>query len=327
MVLVNSRFPHAKKKKVSENYPQFRHAPSKIFPNPVLGRKCVNNVGLKGAKLLVFPGRQIILACLGCPVCDTDLWNSTVNMGVYCWVVSSPWMWRPRFFERSTIEPASTRRILLETRSEIHVMVFWFWTWLVTLWQPRIFTDLKAWKFQIQIIPTVGNDTARVVNILFVFYNVPNEKERAVVKRELGRMWKDDVMAYGRSTLVGHVEGSSVIPVELIMMVRARRTSNAKTLLGNPFNTKNPIFCISLYVRPLGGRVSHILLAIFCRVNHCSLWGTHWVRRNRFCSWDSCFLRGVRAEAKETVVHGTYITPQHKQMAALRQIKLTFNFV
>ena len=51
-----------------ENYPQFRYAPSKIFASPVLGRKSSKNVGLKGAKLLFRPGRQII-SLRGAPTC------------------------------------------------------------------------------------------------------------------------------------------------------------------------------------------------------------------------------------------------------------------
>lgn len=45
------------RKNFSENYPEFEHALSKIFAGPVLGRKSLKNVFLKGPNLLAFPGR------------------------------------------------------------------------------------------------------------------------------------------------------------------------------------------------------------------------------------------------------------------------------
>jgi len=63
----------------------------------------------------------------------------------------------------------------------------------------------------------------------------------------------------GRSTLIGHVERSSVIPVELIMMVRVRRPWNAKTLLGDPCKTKNHMYISICYA--LVGIEWHILFA------------------------------------------------------------------
>jgi hypothetical protein len=52
------------------------------------------------------------------------------------------------------------------------------------------------------------------------------------------------------STLIGHVERSNVIPLELIMMVRVWRPWNPKTLLGDPLKTNKHMFCISVYVMP-----------------------------------------------------------------------------
>jgi len=45
-VLLNAGF-HARKN-ISENYPQFRHAPSEIFASLVIGRKFLSGIVLKG---------------------------------------------------------------------------------------------------------------------------------------------------------------------------------------------------------------------------------------------------------------------------------------
>lgn len=67
-------------------------------------------------------------------------------------------------------------------------------------------------------------------------------------ERERGERCENVMCGLRRSTLIGHVESSNVIPVGLIMMVRVRRPWNTKTLLGDPFKTNNHMFCISLYV-------------------------------------------------------------------------------
>jgi len=45
----------------SENYPRFRHAPSKIFAISVLCRKILKNIGLKGRKIISLHGRHKFL--------------------------------------------------------------------------------------------------------------------------------------------------------------------------------------------------------------------------------------------------------------------------
>jgi hypothetical protein len=46
------RFPHAN---FPENYPQFRHAISKMFANPVLGRKRLKHIGFQGLNVNSLP--------------------------------------------------------------------------------------------------------------------------------------------------------------------------------------------------------------------------------------------------------------------------------
>jgi hypothetical protein len=49
------------RKNFTEDYTQFGHAPSKIFADPVLGLKSLQNVCLKGPKLLAAPvGRPLL---------------------------------------------------------------------------------------------------------------------------------------------------------------------------------------------------------------------------------------------------------------------------
>ena len=98
-------------------------------------------------------------------------------------------------------------------------------------------------------IPTISNEAVRVVNIALVF-DVPKDKGREVARRK--REERSEKIACGlrRRTLIGHVERSNVISVELIMMVHVRRPWNAKTLLGDLSKTNNHMFCMSLYVMP-----------------------------------------------------------------------------
>ena len=55
MAPVNSGF-HARKIFFSGNYPKFGQTPSQIFSSPVLGRKIVKNIGLKGHNIISLPG-------------------------------------------------------------------------------------------------------------------------------------------------------------------------------------------------------------------------------------------------------------------------------
>ena len=50
MVLINSGF-HTRNN-LSENIPQFGHAPSELFASPILGRKSLENIGLKGRRII-----------------------------------------------------------------------------------------------------------------------------------------------------------------------------------------------------------------------------------------------------------------------------------
>jgi hypothetical protein len=60
VVLVHSGF-HTHKN-LSENYPQFGHAPSEGFDGPVLDRKSSKNIGFKGRQIISMPGTP---TCLG----------------------------------------------------------------------------------------------------------------------------------------------------------------------------------------------------------------------------------------------------------------------
>ena len=60
MVLINSGFH--KQNNLSENIPQFGHAPSELFASPFLGRKSLKNIGLKGSRIINLPGAP---TCLG----------------------------------------------------------------------------------------------------------------------------------------------------------------------------------------------------------------------------------------------------------------------
>jgi len=55
---------------LSENYPQFRHALSKILASPVVGRKSFENIGLKGRKTISLSGAP---TCLGRALSLVDL--------------------------------------------------------------------------------------------------------------------------------------------------------------------------------------------------------------------------------------------------------------
>ena len=59
MMLINSSF-HTRNN-LSENIPQFGHAPSELFASLILGRKSIKNIGLKGSELLICPGRPHVL--------------------------------------------------------------------------------------------------------------------------------------------------------------------------------------------------------------------------------------------------------------------------
>jgi len=56
MALVNTVFHTVKH--FSENYPKFRHAPSKKSANLVLGRISLKNLGFDGRKIIGLPGAQ-----------------------------------------------------------------------------------------------------------------------------------------------------------------------------------------------------------------------------------------------------------------------------
>jgi len=53
-VLINSGF-HTQNN-LSENIPQFGHAPSELFSSPILGRKNLKNVGLKRRRIINLSG-------------------------------------------------------------------------------------------------------------------------------------------------------------------------------------------------------------------------------------------------------------------------------
>ena len=59
-MLINSGF-HTRNN-LSENIPQFGHAPSELFASPLLGRKSLKNIGLKGRRIINLPGAP---TCLG----------------------------------------------------------------------------------------------------------------------------------------------------------------------------------------------------------------------------------------------------------------------
>jgi hypothetical protein len=44
------------RKNFFENYPQSGYAPSKTFASPVLGLKCLADIGFKGRKIITLPG-------------------------------------------------------------------------------------------------------------------------------------------------------------------------------------------------------------------------------------------------------------------------------
>ena len=50
MVLINSGF-HTRTN-LSESIPQFGHAPSELFASPILCRKSLKNIGLKGRRII-----------------------------------------------------------------------------------------------------------------------------------------------------------------------------------------------------------------------------------------------------------------------------------
>ena len=59
-MLINSGF-HTRNN-LPENIPQFGHAPSELFASPLLGRKSLKNIGLKGRRIINLPGAP---TCLG----------------------------------------------------------------------------------------------------------------------------------------------------------------------------------------------------------------------------------------------------------------------
>ena len=73
MVLINSGFH--KRNNLSENIPQFGHTPSELFASPILCRKSLRNVGLKGRRIIILPGGPHVL---GWPwLCGVDLYLPT----------------------------------------------------------------------------------------------------------------------------------------------------------------------------------------------------------------------------------------------------------
>jgi len=60
MVLIISGF-HTRNN-LSENIPQIGHAPSEMFGSPILGRKSLKNIGVKGRRIINLPGAP---TCLG----------------------------------------------------------------------------------------------------------------------------------------------------------------------------------------------------------------------------------------------------------------------
>jgi len=60
MVLVNSGF-HMQNK-CSDNYLQFVQVPSKMFCIPVIGRKSLKNISIKGHQIIYLPR---VATCLG----------------------------------------------------------------------------------------------------------------------------------------------------------------------------------------------------------------------------------------------------------------------
>ena len=59
-MLINSGF-HTQNN-LSENISQFGHAPSALFASPILSRKSLNNIGLKGRRIINMPGGPHVLA-------------------------------------------------------------------------------------------------------------------------------------------------------------------------------------------------------------------------------------------------------------------------
>jgi hypothetical protein len=64
------------RKNCSDNYPQFGHAPSKMFASPTVGRKNLNNTGFKGRRIIQPPGTLI---CLGPAVYIADCFGRATN--------------------------------------------------------------------------------------------------------------------------------------------------------------------------------------------------------------------------------------------------------
>ena len=59
-MLINSGF-HMRNN-LSANIQQFGHAPSEMFGSPILGRKSLKNIGVKGRRIINLPGAP---TCLG----------------------------------------------------------------------------------------------------------------------------------------------------------------------------------------------------------------------------------------------------------------------
>lgn len=64
------------RKNCSDNYPQFGHAPSKMFASPTAGIKNLNNTGFKGRRIIKLPGMHI---CLGPILYTADCFWRTNN--------------------------------------------------------------------------------------------------------------------------------------------------------------------------------------------------------------------------------------------------------
>jgi len=113
-----------------------------------------------------------------------------------------------------------------------------------------------------------------------------------------------------RSTLMGHVERSSVFPMELIMMVHVRRPRVLKNCWVNLSRPKI-ISSVYLYMQCPGWyRVAYPLCQT-CRVT-IVLCEVRAESEEIVLMFETGFYlcRGLRAEAKETVPHRTYNTTQ-----------------
>jgi len=73
MVLINSGFH--KRNNLSENIPQFGHTAWELFASPILCRKSLRNIGLKGRRIIILPGGPHVLRWPW--LCGVDLYLPT----------------------------------------------------------------------------------------------------------------------------------------------------------------------------------------------------------------------------------------------------------